>query len=105
VLTTLEQEDKGKKHRGFADFFPLDTTEFQKRVPIITMEEFVRREGGKNGRLPVPEKNRTIVEKASSYCIKMKKSECQCSYSAMIAAVFNSFLRQVIAPVMPFPIT
>ena len=74
------QQDKGKKHRGFADFFPLHTAEFQKRVPVITMEEFVRREGGKNGRLPVPDKNRTTVQNAASYCVKMKKSELYETY-------------------------
>jgi hypothetical protein len=39
------------------------------------MEEFLRREGGKDGRLPVPEESKEMVFKAAMHCVKVKKSE------------------------------
>ena len=78
------QHDKGKRHRGFADFFPLHAAEFQKRVPIITMEEFLKREGGADGRLPIPEANRDVVLNAASHCEKREKSESLFSYMSFL---------------------
>jgi hypothetical protein len=69
------QKDKGKRQRGFADFFPLHSAEFQKRVPVITMEELLKREGGKDGRLPIAEANKDVVLNAASHCEKREKSE------------------------------
>ena len=48
------------------------------------MKEFLRREGGKNGRLPVPEESKDVLFRAAEYCVKMEKSEfsfsmCGCS--------------------------
>lgn len=74
VYILFQQADKENKHRGFADFFPLDTPEFAKRIKTITMEEFVKREGGPNGRVPVPEAMRANVENSAAYCDKRKKS-------------------------------
>ena len=62
------QKDKNSKHRGFADFFPLDTAEFQKRLKVITMEEFIKREGGADGQLPIPSDKVDAVTAASKQC-------------------------------------
>lgn len=74
----LLHHDKGKRQRGFADFFPLQTAEFQKRLTIISFEEFIRREGGKDGRVPIPEDKRLAVTSAAQSCENRKKSEKSC---------------------------
>ena len=62
-------------HRGFADFFPLHTEKFRKRVNIISMEEFIRREGGPDGRVPIPEALREGVINSAEHCDKNKASK------------------------------
>jgi len=52
----------------------LETAEFQKRLKVITMDEFIRREGTADGRLPVPEDKRTAVENAAEHCDNRAKS-------------------------------
>ena len=37
------------------------------------MEEFIKREGGPDGRLPIPEKNRKAVESAANTCDRREK--------------------------------
>ena len=49
----MVKKDKKKKHRGFGDFFPLNATSLHRHVPVITMEEFIKREGGNDGLLPI----------------------------------------------------
>jgi hypothetical protein len=39
------------------------------------MEEFLEREGGKDGRLPIPEATKEIVLNAASHCEKKEKSK------------------------------
>lgn len=48
--------------------------EFQKRLKVISMEEFIKREGGKDGRLPIPEDKRAAVEGAADHCDKRTRS-------------------------------
>jgi len=74
----LLHHDEGKRQRGFADFFPLAKAEFQDRVEVITMSEFIKLEGGENGQLPVPEKNRTVITKVAEYCDKKKRMDNYC---------------------------
>ena len=72
----VTQADLENVHRGFADFFPLHTAQFQKRVKTISMEEFVRREGGPNGRVPIPESMREDVMNSVEHCDKRESSTC-----------------------------
>jgi GDP-fucose protein O-fucosyltransferase len=69
-LYLLHHTKKGEsRHRGFADFYPIQTAEFQKRVKVISMEEFIQREGtGPNARFPVPEEKKAHVLKAAVQC-------------------------------------
>eukprot|EP00546_Thalassionema_frauenfeldii_P018177 CAMPEP_0178906600 /NCGR_PEP_ID=MMETSP0786-20121207/6914_1 /TAXON_ID=186022 /ORGANISM="Thalassionema frauenfeldii, Strain CCMP 1798" /LENGTH=1170 /DNA_ID=CAMNT_0020578323 /DNA_START=144 /DNA_END=3656 /DNA_ORIENTATION=- len=78
----LLHHDKGKKTRSFADFFPLYSTGFKKRVKIITMSEFI-----KLRKLPLPQnaKNASVIEKAAKACDKRAKSAQSCF-------VLNEFL-------------
>jgi hypothetical protein len=79
--------DKENRQRGFADFFPLDTPEFSKRIKTITMTEFIKREGGPNGRFPVPEEMLKNVTNSAEVCDKRAKSR---SYCGNIAEYLNN---------------
>ena len=70
--------DKKDIYRGYTDFFNLNTPEFEKRLKIISMEEFVKKHGGSNGIVPVPEEMRKNVEKSAAHCDKRKKSNSFC---------------------------
>lgn len=67
-------------HRGFADFFNLEAPEFAKRLKTISMEEFIKREGGANGRVPIPEEMRENVMNSAHHCDKRKASKSFCGY-------------------------
>eukprot|EP00978_Attheya_sp_CCMP212_P020892 scaffold60426_cov43-Attheya_sp.AAC.1 len=69
----------GKSEHGFGDFFPIDKLEFQKHCPIMTMEEFIRKEGGIKTEDHAPfismdEKSHGIAVKASQHCEMRAKS-------------------------------
>lgn len=73
----LLQNDAASRHRGFADFFPLTTAEFQKRVRVISFEEFLRRE--KDGALaPADEDELQSVTAAADHCDKREQSTANC---------------------------
>lgn len=72
--------DKENKQRGFADFLPLDSPEFAKRVKTISMAEFIKREGGPDGRVPVPEHMRANVMNSADLCDKRKISKHFCGH-------------------------
>jgi hypothetical protein len=74
----LLHHDSASRHRGFADFFPLQTAAFQSRVKVISFAEFLEREGGEHGRLPVPEAHREAVTAAADHCEHRKKVEGFC---------------------------
>jgi len=74
----LLRADKNKIQRGFGDFYPLDSPGLKKIVPIISTEEFLRREGGSNGQFPIPADSREKVLKAQSYCQNREKSNKAC---------------------------
>jgi hypothetical protein len=62
-----------KRDHGFGDFFPIDKLEFQKHCPIMTMEEFIRKEGGIKTKNHAPfismdQKSHEIAVKASQHC-------------------------------------
>jgi hypothetical protein len=77
-LLSRKKNKEGHAHHGFGDFFPLDKSEFQRVVPVITMEEFLKREGGADGRVPIPENNRTAVIAAAGLCEDRRKGEHSC---------------------------
>eukprot|EP00537_Pseudo-nitzschia_pungens_P010966 CAMPEP_0172397068 /NCGR_PEP_ID=MMETSP1061-20121228/28798_1 /TAXON_ID=37318 /ORGANISM="Pseudo-nitzschia pungens, Strain cf. pungens" /LENGTH=1135 /DNA_ID=CAMNT_0013129133 /DNA_START=138 /DNA_END=3545 /DNA_ORIENTATION=+ len=72
--------DTAHKERGFADFFPLGTPEFAKRVKIISTAEFIKREGGIDGRLAIPEDMRDNVMNSAEVCVKRKKAKNFCDH-------------------------
>jgi hypothetical protein len=76
-LYLLNHDDKAK-HKGFADFYPLDTPEFQKRVKVISMKEFLEKEGTPNGLIPIPAEQREAVMSAADFCDHRKMSNSFC---------------------------
>jgi hypothetical protein len=71
----LLSKDKKEKHKNFGDFFNLQDEMFQKRINVITMQEFLEREGGSDGRYPVPEDDKEDVLKSSLECDQRAKSK------------------------------
>lgn len=92
------QADTENKFRGFADFFPLYSQEFKKRVKIISTEEFVKKEGGPGGKAPTPESMRVKILHSMENCDKREKSKTQtfersCNFQLRIFSILNpSFL-------------
>ena len=70
--------DKNKKQRGFADFFPIHTEKFYRRVPVISTAEFLRREGGPDGVIPIPDEKREAILKVQSECVRRSKDALYC---------------------------
>lgn len=71
----LLSKDKKEKHKNFGDFFNLQDEMFQKRISVITMQEFLEREGGHDGQYPIPEEDREDVLKSSVECDQRAKSK------------------------------
>jgi hypothetical protein len=74
------QADSDNIFRGFADFFPLDDSEFGKRVKIITMEEFIKREGGPDGRASIPAAMVKNVTASAVHCNFRANSDSFCGH-------------------------
>mmetsp|Transcript_5154 Transcript_5154/g.7699 ORF Transcript_5154/g.7699 Transcript_5154/m.7699 type:complete len:384 (-) Transcript_5154:958-2109(-) len=71
----LLKADSSKKQRSFADFFPISSSKFEaSHLRIITTEEFLRREGGTHGRLPINEDISEAVLKSQKHCEQRLKS-------------------------------
>jgi len=76
----LLKADKGRKHRGFGDFFPLTKDWFKEGLRIISMEQFVVREliGDGAGRFPIPDPLLKNIHLSAVACDNMKKSDIFC---------------------------
>lgn len=75
-LLSPGQSKKGKpRHKGFADFIPIEDGYFQKQLPVISFEDFIKKEGGEDGQFPIPESIRDRVQKAAGACDKRAKSK------------------------------
>jgi hypothetical protein len=70
--------DADKKERGFADFFPIHTLNFNKLVPVISLEEFLRLEGGPDGLAPIPDNMKDSILKLQKQCHPRKKDPLYC---------------------------
>jgi len=73
----LLHHDSKNRGRGFADFYHLDDPDFKKIVKTISTEDFLRLEGGKDGRLPVSKENAPFLENME-FCEKRKNSSHSC---------------------------
>jgi len=80
AMKLMKQKDSKEKHKGFGDFFPLYTEEFHKRVPIITMQQFLNLEGGNDGQFPIPEDARDDILRTAPECDKRAKSDIACEH-------------------------
>ena len=69
----LLRNDAAKKHRGLDAFFDIDSPSFQKRVKVMTMEEFVKKEGLIDGQFPAEEKGFDQLVRAAKECHKSQK--------------------------------
>lgn len=65
---------------GFDGFYSFGD-EFQKRVPVLTFAEFVKREGGPDGILKLNELESKRLTQLATFCENRRKSECKGSLS------------------------
>jgi hypothetical protein len=70
--------DEKKKERGFADFFPIHTFNFNRKVPVLTLEDFLRLEGGSDGVAPIPDNLRDTILKLQKHCVPRRKDPLYC---------------------------
>ena len=61
VYLLFPSKNDTRKERGFYDYYKLNT-DLQRRVPIITSEEFLKLEGGEDGLVPLGVHNSTYQE-------------------------------------------
>jgi GDP-fucose protein O-fucosyltransferase len=74
----LLHHDSTDRHRGFADFFPIHTAAFQKRVKVISFLEFLKKERNDPVLgLPVTINYNSILPSAD-HCDKRKNSANSC---------------------------
>jgi hypothetical protein len=69
----LLNKDKGEKHKGFVDFFPIE----KMPLHVMSMADFLAQEEG-HLLPPIPAENRTLILNAAGHCDKQKKSESSC---------------------------
>jgi hypothetical protein len=83
--TSLRQHHgKGDRHRGFADFFPVE----ELPIPIISFKEFLEREAGVGFPLPKDELVQEAVWTAAEVCDKRANAKAPCS-------AVDDFLEQI----------
>lgn len=88
-LLGKEAEGKSTRHHGFADFLNFEHEGLKRNVEMITMEEFLRREGGVKGSsegklfmLPSGADEKKIVKSAKQcYYIAKSSTPCELLYS------------------------
>jgi len=86
LLSKNAESKKRKKHHGFADFLDLENEALRKKVDMISMEEFLKREGKNAGESNSEEKMFTIpggsqgekIWKAAEQCLYVAKSDRPC---------------------------
>lgn len=74
----LLHADKKNMYRGVTDFYNLDSELLKKRLKIMSFKEFIEKEGGPNGRLPIPEHLIEGVLAASERCDNERNSTKTC---------------------------
>jgi len=87
----LLQNDAAARHRGFADFFPIHTAQFQQRVRVISFADFLEAE--RHG--PLAPKTPELLQKvtaAADHCDLRKMSEAYCGpvFDYLKEAGYNS---------------
>eukprot|EP00574_Skeletonema_japonicum_P000644 CAMPEP_0201741772 /NCGR_PEP_ID=MMETSP0593-20130828/46982_1 /ASSEMBLY_ACC=CAM_ASM_000672 /TAXON_ID=267983 /ORGANISM="Skeletonema japonicum, Strain CCMP2506" /LENGTH=594 /DNA_ID=CAMNT_0048236111 /DNA_START=117 /DNA_END=1902 /DNA_ORIENTATION=+ len=82
-----DQSGKGAKHHGFADFLDLEHPALRNKVKMISMTDFLEREGGgKMFTLPSGQEGK-LIKNAADHCFYIAKSNHSCE------AIYN-FLRK-----------
>ena len=88
---------KNSRHHGFADFIDLESEALRKNVPMITMAEFLEKEGTTEKRIPddklfrIPEGEQgTKIRNAAEQCYYVAKSDrpCEVLYDFLVSESF-----------------
>lgn len=82
------------KQRTFDDFFPVFSESFQKRVEVVTMEDFLIKELGPGGLLHLDDDitKQSLISVSKSCNSKMANSEC--CYRRFVEEIINRVSQQ-----------
>ena len=92
---SLRLEHGSNKAMGFEKFYNFDSPEFRRNVEVISMAEFIEREGGENGLLKLGDEIERLLQ-LSNFCENRKKSDIYCG------EVFDKVLMHSDHMVAPF---
>ncbi|KAL3808542.1 hypothetical protein ACHAXA_002709 [Cyclostephanos tholiformis] len=82
VYLLIPRKNDTRKGRNFYDYYKLNT-DLQRRVPIITSEEFLKLEGGEDGLVPLVGYNSShqeLLRKISRSCENRKVADLFCGH-------------------------
>ena len=74
----LGLEEEHSTIDGLDHFYSFDTDEFKKRVPVISMAEFVEREAKESGIVKIDSKDYKRLHDLSLSCVNMRRSDVYC---------------------------
>jgi len=86
-IQNLHLEASENKY-SFDKFYSFQTDDFKKRLPVISMKEFIEREGGPKGLLQLGDNEYKTLLDLASFCEHRRKSEIFCGkiYEKIIAS-------------------
>ncbi len=69
---------------SFEQFYSFHGEEFKKRVNVISIKEFIEREGQQNGLVTLNDKDYKRVFELASHCENRRKSACLPYYYVLV---------------------
>ena len=92
----LRLEHGSNKPLGFETFYSFRSPEFRRNVEVITMAEFIEREGGEKGVAKIHKNDVERLQQLTDFCENRKKSDIYCG------EVFDKLHRHSDSMVAPF---
>ncbi|KAL7431266.1 hypothetical protein ACHAXM_003999 [Skeletonema potamos] len=92
----LRLERGSNKALGFETFYSFSSAQFRRNVEVITMPEFIEREGGENGVAKINKDDLARLQQLTGYCENRRRSDIYCG------EVFDKLLRNADMMVAPF---
>jgi len=92
----LRLEHGSNEALGFEMFYSFSSPQFRSNVEVITMTEFIEREGGENGVAKINKDDLTRLQQLADFCENRRRSDIYCG------EVFDKLLRNADKMVAPF---
>lgn len=95
-IQSFRLEHGSNKLLGFDDFYSFNSPQFRRHVEVISMTEFIKREGVENGVAKINIDDLPRLQELAKYCENRRKSDKYCG------EVFDKLLRQSDSLIAPF---